>query len=401
MDGTMASLAAPDGQRTSTTLKVLAVDSFAALVTTVFNRDAECCDRSGTGVFEALEAVTIHAAQDFETAWSPGAGYLAEGVRERDPFHVQVGVLLTLLHGAARGVRVEWSLQLPREVSAHVRHVRLRHASFFRVCSDAETITLTYVGAGHSSKVELWPQLGKSATPASMEPVATIDSPPDGIQLLTTAEHMRGLQGSAVDTLTGVVSECTSAQRGAVAGGLKLLLDKAPGYYDWVTSVIRRIALLEQIGPDTLQSCTFDWHLGTCAITASLRPISIAEMLVHESSHQYFNQVHLSEPLVNPAHDGMYYSPFKRRDRPLVRILVAYHAFANVLLFYQTATGGLPSSQWDMAASVSAAERTLVDQQDWLTPSGRALFLPLLQRRAELPSERWNYGPTVSAGALN
>jgi HEXXH motif-containing protein len=58
------------------------------------------------------------------------------------------------------------------------------------------------------------------------------------------------------------------------------------------------------------------------------------EMLVHEASHQYYEIADWLAPLTNGTDTALYYSPFKRAERPIDRLLTAYHAFANVLLLY-------------------------------------------------------------------
>ena len=64
-------------------------------------------------------------------------------------------------------------------------------------------------------------------------------------------------------------------------------------------------------------------------------------MLVHEASHQYFYAAQRFEAVSDADDRKLYYSPVKGTDRPIDKILLAFHAFANVGLFYKSciATG--------------------------------------------------------------
>jgi HEXXH motif-containing protein len=80
---------------------------------------------------------------------------------------------------------------------------------------------------------------------------------------------------------------------------------------------------------------------------------------------------------------ALYYSPIRHTGRPIRWILIAYHAFANVLLFYRCcAANGLDKDPY-----CRLNEKVLVPQLEQLegalrksralTPLGRALWEPL------------------------
>lgn len=83
---------------------------------------------------------------------------------------------------------------------------------------------------------------------------------------------------------------------------------------------------------------------------------------------------------------ALYYSPFRRMNRPINAIVIAYHAFANVLMFYRMChESGRVDSDYCLSQ-----EKTLLLQLKQLeaalrstrvlTPIGRALWEPLAQR---------------------
>lgn len=128
----------------------------------------------------------------------------------------------------------------------------------------------------------------------------------------------------------------------------------------------------------------------------SPNPITIAEMLVHESSHQYFHLL----SRVGEAEDGTdvreYFSPAVQRTRRLSRILIGYHAFANVLLFYRALLrDGLAedphcrATEARLCDDVEALELPLRGNPA-LTEIGRDLVQPLMEQLRESRSGRVN-----------
>jgi hypothetical protein len=113
---------------------------------------------------------------------------------------------------------------------------------------------------------------------------------------------------------------------------LDLLSTYAPQYYLWVAQIITHIAIID--APDRrLHSSSSLLHWGAIAVSACDEPLRACEMLIHEASHQYF---HLLARLVAPVNeDPEFYSPLKNKPRPLSKLMLGYHAFANVYLFYR------------------------------------------------------------------
>src|SRR4030095_1007542 len=74
---------------------------------------------------------------------------------------------------------------------------------------------------------------------------------------------------------------------------------------------------------------------GTIGASLPASALSIGETLVHEASHQMANIRKRLGPLDDGSDDRGYFSPVKQTERPVDAILIAYHAFANVVLFYR------------------------------------------------------------------
>jgi HEXXH motif-containing protein len=113
--------------------------------------------------------------------------------------------------------------------------------------------------------------------------------------------------------------------------------------------------------------------------------MDIAEILVHESSHQYFYLLERLGPVDDGADARRYWSPATGSERPLRRILIAYHAFSNVWLFYQACRASNVGS--DYLATNEPKIRRMITELDAplrdnpaLTALGRALHEPLAER---------------------
>ena len=117
-------------------------------------------------------------------------------------------------------------------------------------------------------------------------------------------------------------------------------------------------------------------------------PIILAENLVHEASHQYVHLMTRIEVLDDGSDHTLYFSPVTGRERPLAAILVAYHAFANVLLFLNDCIrtgfdgdGYAKARVKEVIPKVEVLESALKDNPA-LTTVGRAL-VTFLQGRLD------------------
>ena len=183
--------------------------------------------------------------------------------------------------------------------------------------------------------------------------------------------------GAVLDTFSPSLIE-------TLTQALDLLETHLPHYFDWVVRIIRRVAVVH-FERNVLYSGSPEHQYGTIHISDNARVLSVAEMLIHEASHQYFELLNKLGPTVDPAHTELYYSPVKKCDRPLHKILFAYHAFANVMLFYRgVAESGLADSSSAKFQTVLNDELRQLEQpllrNDAILPIGQALVAPLIER---------------------
>ena len=109
-------------------------------------------------------------------------------------------------------------------------------------------------------------------------------------------------------------------------------------------------------------------------------------MLVHEISHQYYSLLTRLGPVDDGSDQNLYYSPFPRANRKMNRILLAYHAFANVLIFYYDGYKRDLIQKATYSAVVArhgsdlATLKSHLDASNGLTEIGFGLYRPVRER---------------------
>jgi len=111
---------------------------------------------------------------------------------------------------------------------------------------------------------------------------------------------------------------------------LLLMQAEAPMYLEWVSRTVRYL-LPMRTNEDALASGSTLHFYGQIHASLTKIPLALAESLVHESSHQHFYIAARYMPIMNGVDKTWYYSPPVRADRQLDKILLAFHAFVNVL----------------------------------------------------------------------
>jgi HEXXH motif-containing protein len=129
------------------------------------------------------------------------------------------------------------------------------------------------------------------------------------------------------------------------ADAFALLSEFAPEYLPWIARTIHQLFLLSP-KPSKVESGSVEHYLGLVHLTAHGEPLPVAELLLHEATHQYMNVAAKLMPLDDGTDERRYWSPAVETQRPVAKIIAAFHAFGNVLLFYRRcAERGLPDQR--------------------------------------------------------
>jgi HEXXH motif-containing protein len=118
----------------------------------------------------------------------------------------------------------------------------------------------------------------------------------------------------------------------ALLHGLEFLREAGPSFAAWVEAVTRSIYLVDSASIFSASSAQF---AGAVLLGVPRAPHNIAEGLVHESAHQYFELIHfVAPPIKAGVEEPEVWSPIRCTMRPLLRVLAAYHALLAILMFY-------------------------------------------------------------------
>ncbi len=357
----------------------------ASVIELAIDRFGESLAGDSSSVLELLSS--LDADSPYEIFWSPGVASVFQSLRRGDERAARRGIAQFLLYAGSKGLIGDWSIELeepavfwwdafvlPEARALHVRHrgqsVRLSTAS----CAEA----------GDGFLFEWDRAQGGWSTASDLKRLAVAKDGDLRVVLLSQ---------DALPALTcgvGLVPETSEEHARPIEKSLRLLKEHSPRYHQWVSRVLRNLIIV-QAPEHHLQSGNFDGTLGMFYISHCDEPLLVAEMLVHECSHQYYHALVQLEEVADPSDTRTYYSPFVQKQRPLERILVAYHAFANVYLFYRDFldSGYCAPEECvglkELIEDLGSVEKVMVET-DKLTTVGRALADPLYRERHRCPA---------------
>jgi len=189
------------------------------------------------------------------------------------------------------------------------------------------------------------------------------------------------------------VSEITGEAAESFEAGMTVLERNTPQYVPWVERVLCGIVVCPREAEFRLVSGSWEDVPGLVHMSSPHNGIDIAEILVHEAAHQYFYMLQRVGPVDDSTDNQLYWSPPIRKNRPLSRILMAYHALANVQLLFEAVRSNETNDKWDieyvrvnepdLQAAIRALDQPLRGNPA-LTKLGRGLYDLLAERMAEL-----------------
>jgi HEXXH motif-containing protein len=168
--------------------------------------------------------------------------------------------------------------------------------------------------------------------------------------------------------------------------GVRVVAEGAPEWLPWIGRVLRGIIVCPPERGFRAVSGSSDHAPGIIHACYPLGRMDIAESLIHESAHQYFYLIERLGPVDDGSDQQRYWSPPIRRERPLSRILMAYHALANIRLFYAACERSNVEDEGYIASNLPSIDDALASLAEplggnpALTPLGRALYEPAQAR---------------------
>ena len=184
-----------------------------------------------------------------------------------------------------------------------------------------------------------------------------------------------------------------------VSEGISLMATVNPNYEIWVRRLLNTLILTERLENRT---CSGSWSdtSGTVYMSQPNSLLEVGEVLIHECAHQHFHLACRVFPMKTDTENGRYFSPPVGRDRPLDMILIAYHAFANVLTYYECAFDmslgdQLSHNRYKSFSQEVAVLESYLDNNKGLSELGRTIFSTLRQSR----QDRISTLPNIAADA--
>jgi HEXXH motif-containing protein len=334
----------------------------------------------GSGLVNFLEG-WLTREMTFAAVWNTIFGDAFKLVKNKgggQPSSVAAGLALGVCAARFPG---EWSLQLEQPVQLLWDNWLLPPANWISFSSDGKRASIDLRLDGTSSLVEFlhtedgWQGDGAEDLPRFGSQHSKITILPARAYAIKGFAELPCTRFANVESV--IVQGCQQI--------INLLKEYAPIYQSWVLDIIRQVILLPPES-ERIRSGSSKDNLGLIYMSYHRNPMAMAEMLVHEASHLYLHLLCRIGPIADGKDTNLYYSPVVKTERTLDRILVAYHAFANVLLLYRLCRA---NGVADEGYCLRNEEMVLPDLEQLeaplrnnpaLTPLGRALFEPLFER---------------------
>jgi HEXXH motif-containing protein len=316
----------------------------------------KCFGRTLRERARGLEAALMAENLDLETAWPSSIGQIRRAMLRSpaDPHLALAAATAVALHQ-----RAPFEVTLDRPESFLFDHHLLPPATRVRCARAGADVELELDGRVWTPASPLF-SLRRTRRDVTILPKLPFDVPlPDGC--------------------AAAPSDPTDATRARLAEAFELLARVTPFFVPWIDRSVRALVPVTT-PPGTATSSSFEDLPGVVALSDGSSVMMRADALVHEASHQH---VHFLEQL-GPVDDGtdeeLYWSPARRAHRPIGKILLAYHAFVNVLRFWETCLAAGEGDADRCARMVSSYRqcceelRRPLETTRALTPIGRALM---------------------------
>lgn len=106
-----------------------------------------------------------------------------------------------------------------------------------------------------------------------------------------------------------------------------------PEFVDWIALGLKAIVFLEAPADRSLNGSAFS-HPGFIYVTFPIEIDLLAVAIVHECAHQYFRMCEHHVKLVDRIGETTY-SPFRKTQRPVEKVMLTLHAAVNIRRFTQ------------------------------------------------------------------
>jgi HEXXH motif-containing protein len=234
----------------------------------------------------------------------------------------------------------------------------------------------------------------KLATDASKEGLTVIEQP---LLMVDTLFYLDAWSEPALASFNGIERAARvtnhhelAAQVKAFLSALENIKELLPGIHSEMGQLLQTATPLQPLLPG-LPSSSNSAMTGAIWYTSTDQPTLLAEMLIHEHSHNKLFLLQDVDPLLDPILHGtgwdkcVYYSPWRDDPRPLNGIFHGYVVFSEAALFWACRLHSLPTEplslrRFGMLVRQLQNARDVLDEHCSFTPAGRELMRLLGQR---------------------
>jgi hypothetical protein len=364
-------------------LETLVVDHSRRLVEEFLKRHEARLGKKGTGLTSALDT-WLKTDAPYDAVCNFTFGDMHAALISEDPDEIDRCAAAAAIRLHAFGLEGSWKFDLDNPAWFFFDHWMLPPSDALRVSATRQVVEIdTHTSDGwrrssfHRNR-NGWHSDGTTSLPILTYPGIRCTVIP--IQYLPAASPAQKLTKGMYDENSR--NPDTALLHKTYQSAAALISDYAAVYLPWVSHVVKDLIPLPLLD-GVLNSSSDNFAPGVISITNQDLRCTLAEQLVHEATHQYLYILMRMGPMDDGSDDTLYFSPFRNMGRPILYILFAYHAFANVLLFYRMAlANGLPHDERGMSdlCKLEADLRTIetsLQTTKALTPLGRALWEPL------------------------
>jgi hypothetical protein len=347
----------------------------------------------------------------FECVWNPAFGEAFAAVFRNVSGDIERRAAMLALRLHEFGNAGEWELAFSQPIRLRFNRWLLPPSDAIAVSATPEAVTLNTRSGNTWRKIAFHYSENAWGTNGDVDSLPVLTRP--GIRL--TILNAESLTPSSTDLLKTEVlgygdadvdmqpelllSRCDTS--------LSLITEFANSYLLWVGNVIRELVPLRP-RQGIFNNGSIDLAPGVICLSNSIsnrdNPWSLAEVLVHEATHQYLYIARRLGSMDDGKDDALYFSPFRNTGRPIFNILITYHAFANVVLFYRTALANGLSTDPTFAPAVEERVKELTQKLEALeqalqatkslTPLGFGLWEPLREELLKGQAGGHNQFPT-------
>jgi HEXXH motif-containing protein len=281
-----------------------------------------------SGLLESCRALPPSQLHDAALKGFPvGLLERASATGAADPVHAAAQAAAHLhLYGASG----QWSARLRRPARLAFGRWTSRAGRVHSVSANGRAIEVESERDGQRSRFSLT-RTGSTWLPeGDFSELATARLWGDALPVYLAADLELLATGESLDA----VDEDAAAMVEQLELAARLVSEHAPSYAVWIHAITAGVIPLRGSMTST-QSSTHSHRFSILAASMGCRPVQIAEAFVHESSHEYFQMADRLQQLEDGSDPLLYYSPLRRTGRPVRSVYLAFHAMANMVLFFR------------------------------------------------------------------